>query len=203
MKKGKVLLVDDNTDMELIGERIFARAGFDYISARSGHEGLDLAKSARPDIIVLDYMLPDINGTQFLRLIHSEPDYAGLRGLPVVVLTARTDYIEDLDECFRMGLHAFLNKPFGHRELVNIIDSILRYTQIQPSAPPSPLPAHDAPPAFDTRRLEELRLIGQTIARLSKELRDETVQLNEQQRMDVYAVYTSSKRLVALLETSV
>jgi len=201
MKKGKVLLVDDNTDMELIGERIFSRAGFDYLAARSGHEGLDQAKSARPDIIVLDYMLPDINGTQFLQLMSTDPEYAMLRGTPVVVLTARTDYIEDLDECFRMGLRAFLNKPFGHRELVNIIDSILRSSQIQP-APAIGSTSAARSTAHNEPFLEELRMISHTIARLSRELRDDTVQLNDQQRTEVNAIYTSSKRLTALLEKS-
>jgi DNA-binding response OmpR family regulator len=194
MKKGKVLLVDDNTDMELIGERIFTRAGFEYLSARNGQEGLDQARSMRPDIIVLDYMLPDINGAQFLRTMANDPEYAMLRGTPVVILSARTDYIEDIDECFQMGLRAFLNKPFGHRELVNIIDSILRVSQSQPSYT-APLP-----PALDEHRLDELRMIAHTIAQLCKELRDDTMSLNDRQRMDVNAIYTSSKRLISLLE---
>jgi twitching motility two-component system response regulator PilH len=200
MKKGKVLLVDDNTDMELIGERIFARAGFEYLSARSGQEGLEQAKAAQPDIIVLDYMLPDINGTQFLRHMTADPEYANLQGIPVVVLTARTDYIEDLDECFRMGMRAFLNKPFGHRELVNIIDSILRFNEVQPATPLSRSRPASPPAEMDERRRDELSMICHTIARLSKELRDDTLQLDDQQRMNVNAIYTSSKRLIALLE---
>jgi DNA-binding response OmpR family regulator len=203
MKKGKVLLVDDNADMELIGERIFTRAGFEYLSARSGQEGLELGRSSRPDLIVLDYMLPDINGTQFLRFLSGDPEYAGLVGTPVVMLTARTDSIEDLDECFRMGLRIFLNKPFGHRELVNIIESILRVSRLSPDAAvqkPAFVSAAAATPALNDKTLEELRLLGHTIARLSKELRDEASSLDDQLRMELNAIYTSSKRLIALLE---
>ncbi len=203
MKKGKVLLVDDNADMELIGERIFTRAGFEYLSARSGQEGLELALSARPDLIVLDYMLPDINGTQFLRTMTTDADYALLLGTPVVMLTARTDSIEDLDDCFRMGLRIFLNKPFGHRELVNIIESIIRLSRLSSgTAAPAPISSAAAAPVTDYKKMDELRLHAHTIARLAKELRDEAPTLSEQQRMDLNAIYTTSKRMLALLEQS-
>lgn len=204
MKKGQVLLVDDNTDMELIGERIFTRSGFTYLAARNGQEGLELAKKSMPDVIVLDYMLPDISGTQFLRTMANDPDYAAIRDIPVVMLTARSDYIEDLDECFRLGLRAFLNKPYGQRELVNIIESIIRYRQATGNgsarAAAAPTAAEPAPAAVNREWIDDLRMLGNTLARLSRELRDHTPQLNDQQHIDVNAIYNTSRRLLDMLE---
>ncbi len=204
MKKGQVLLVDDNTDMELIGERIFTRSGFTYLAARNGQEGLELAKKSMPDVIVLDYMLPDISGTQFLRTMANDPDYVAIRDIPVVMLTARSDYVEDLDECFRLGLRAFLNKPYGQRELVNIIESIIRYRQATGNgsarAAAAPAAAEPAPAAVNRDWIDDLRMLGNTLARLSRELRDHTPQLNDQQHIDVNAIYNTSRRLLDMLD---
>jgi CheY-like chemotaxis protein len=204
MKKGQVLLVDDNTDMELIGERIFTRSGFTYLAARNGQEGLELAKKSMPDVIVLDYMLPDISGTQFLRTMAGDPEYAAIRDIPVVMLTARSDYVEDLDECFRLGLRAFLNKPYGQRELVNIIESIIRYRQVAGNGSPKTAAASAAaapvPSAINPEWIEDLRMLGNTLARLSRELREHTPQLNDQQHIDVNAIYNTSRRLLELID---
>jgi CheY-like chemotaxis protein len=203
MKKGQVLLVDDNTDMELIGERIFTRSGFTYLAARSGQEGLELAKKSMPDVIVLDYMLPDISGTQFLRTMATDPEYASIRDIPVVMLTARSDYVEDLDECFRLGLRAFLNKPYGQRELVNIIESIIRYRQVTGNGSAKATaasPAAPVPSAINSEWVEDLRMLGNTLARLSRELREHTPQLNDQQHIEVNAIYNTSRRLLELID---
>ncbi|MBN1542188.1 response regulator, partial [candidate division KSB1 bacterium] len=133
--KGKILLVDDNIDMLLIGQRIFSRAGYDFISARNGQEGLEKARLEKPDIIVLDYMLPDINGSQFIKTIGQDKAYDEIKETPIVILTARSEFIQDIKDCFALGLRAFLNKPFGHRELVNVIENIIHLSRYQKTAP--------------------------------------------------------------------
>ena len=134
MKKGKVLIVDDNVDMLLIGERIFTKAGFEYLSARGGHEGLELMRSDGVDLVILDYMLPDLNGLQFLKSMAAEGENAGLRQTPVIILTARTDYLEELDAFFGTTLRAILTKPFGHRELVQVVENVLRVERAEAAA---------------------------------------------------------------------
>ncbi len=194
MKKNKVLLVDDNLDMLLIGQRIFMRAGFEYASARSGQEGLQLLLQEGADLVVLDYMLPDLNGSQFITTLANDPEYAALRQIPVVVLTARTDHLEDLDECYKENLRAILIKPFGHRELVNVVENILRLEKVRGSAP--------APGKIrSVNWADDLRIAANTIARLTIELRQGSpAGLSDQQRMDLEAVYTSSKRLLRLID---
>lgn len=210
MKKGTVLMVDDNLDMLLIGQRIFTKAGFEYLSARSGQEGLDKMAGGEVDLVILDYMLPDLTGQQFLQTLGAEPAYAALRSIPVVVLTARTDYLEELDPYFAFNLRAILTKPFGHRELVNVVDNVLRLEkslkglrQSAAAAPAAPAAASPASPlaAPSLRWADDLRIAANTIARLVAELRQELpAGLSDQQHLDLDAVLTSSRRLVRLIE---
>ena len=197
--KGKILLVDDNLDMLLIGQRIFTRAGYDFISARTGQEGLDKAKIDRPDIIILDYMLPDITGSQFIKTLGTAKEYTDIKDTPIVILTARAEYIDDLKSCFALGLRAFLNKPFGHRELVNVIDNILQQSRLEkPKSNQESLPLPDQD--LGAEWFDDLKTAASTIATLCRSLgRNENANLTEEQRMDLQAIYTSSKRLIRLI----
>jgi len=202
----KVLLIDDNVDMLVIGEWIFTRAGYEFLSARRGQDGLEKAKIEKPDIIVLEYLLPDLNGTEFLRSLATSSEYEEIRTTPVVFLTARPNFIENLDGCFRWGLRAFLDKPFGHRELVNIVENIIRISRVNdPNDSQQPVNGNIrhikiARPVDDTEWFEDLRLATGAIEALCHELySDKQNNLSEQQRMDIHAIYSSSKRLRALI----
>ena len=200
--KGKILLVDDNIDMLLIGQRIFTRAGYDFISARAGQEGLDKARIEKPDIIILDYMLPDINGSQFIKMIANDKVYEAIRKTPIVILTARSEFIEDIKSCFALGLRAYLNKPFGHRELVNVIENILYQTRYQSQEPPTQAvkATSTSPLQTDAEWLDELKTAASTIAALCRTLnQEESSNLTVSQKMNLQAIYTSSKRLLATL----
>ncbi len=206
MEKGRVLLVDDNLDMLIIGQRIFTRAGYTFVSARSGREGLQKAKAEKPDLIILDYILPDLNGTQFIRTLATESEYIEVKDTPIVILTARSEYIEDLQRCFELGLRAYLNKPFGHRELVNVVENVIRLAKVgsRTSAPQPGPPASTAQPSgaiADATWLEDVRLSASTIASLCRELVSaEHPPLAEPQRTELQAIYASSKRLLNLIQ---
>ncbi len=201
--KYKLLLVDDNVDMLLIGKRIFGRAGYDFYTARNGHEGLESAKFHKPDVIVLDFILPDITGKQFIQKLHTQPQYESIRNIPIVVLTAKADEVDNLMECYRMGMRAFLNKPFGHRELVNVVDNVVRLSKLESNKmqpPPRNGKSHPTSAEHETEWMDDLSLATSTIASLCKQLFDnEMGNLTEQQKMDVYAVYNSSKRMSRIL----
>ncbi|NIA30836.1 MAG: response regulator [Actinobacteria bacterium] len=208
MSDYKVLLIDDNIDMLVIGERIFTRAGFDFMSARRGQDGLEKAKIEKPDTIVLEYLLPDLNGTEFLRNLATFSEYEEIRNTPVVFLTARPNFIENLDGCFRWGLRAFLDKPFGHRELVNIVENIIRMNKIkEPYESRQPVNGNIrrvkiARPLDDSEWFDDLKLATGAIEALCYELysNEQDNNLSEQQKMDIHAIYSSSKRLRALIE---
>ena len=84
----------------------------------------------RPDLILLDYMMPGISGKEvFVEIAQSDDER--LRHTPVVMLTARTDNRSEQRELMESGLAAYLFKPFGHHELLNVIDNVLIMSQIK------------------------------------------------------------------------
>ena len=199
MSKYKVILVDDNLDMLLIGQRIFERADFLFFSAHTANEGLNLALKEHPDIIILDYMMPDMSGTQFIKTIATNSLYKMLRNIPIILLTARPNYIEDLENCYRMGLKAFLKKPFGHRELVNVAENIIKLSKFEKIQETGNSPKLSSS-GKNGDWLEDMRIAAGTITSLCKELaQTDKGKLSEQQRMEIEAIYTSSRRLSKLI----
>lgn len=127
----KVLLIDDDADMLDIGKIIIQRAGFEYFCASSGEEGLAKIISEEPDLIILDYMMPKMNGLELFQEIKQNPEYQNYLDVPVIMLTARSDEQIDQTSLFESGLAAFLIKPFGHRELINVIENVLKMAEIR------------------------------------------------------------------------
>jgi DNA-binding response OmpR family regulator len=121
MNRTSVLLIDDDPDMATIAGRVVEKAGFHFIWARTAEEGLAEVIAKSPSVVLLDHMLPDMTGIEFLRTLRSHPTYVEFRDLPVMMLTAYEAKRRDLEAMYRYGLAVYLQKPFGHRELVNLI----------------------------------------------------------------------------------
>src|ERR1043165_4933289 len=129
-KKRCVLLVDDDPELRKLGRVSLERAGYGFTDAADGNQGLRLAREIHPDLILLDYMMPGISGKEvFVTLATSEDER--LRQTPVVMLTAKSDNVDEQRELLELGMAAYLCKPFGHRELLNVIDNVLIMTQIK------------------------------------------------------------------------
>ncbi len=113
----KVLVIDDEPGIIEIVETNLEGDGFEVISASNGKEGLEKIKSEQPELVVLDVMMPEMDGWEVLRRVEQDPDTAGL---PVIMLTAKAadeDYIHGLEE----GAVEYITKPFYPQELVNRI----------------------------------------------------------------------------------
>src|SRR5262245_44899240 len=110
----KILVIEDEQDLQKILEYNFRGSGHQVLLALDGREGLRLAQEARPDIVVLDLMLPDISGTEVCRTLKSHP---ATQHIPVVMLTAKG---EELDRVvgFELGAEDYIVKPFSARELL-------------------------------------------------------------------------------------
>ncbi len=118
----RILLVDDE---EIIVETVTARleaAGYEVLVARDGPEGFGKAKTEAPDLIVLDLMLPAMNGYQVCRLLKQDALY---RSLPIILFTARA---QERDEKlgFECGANAYIRKPFENSELLGTIQRLLK-----------------------------------------------------------------------------
>src|SRR5215218_5929008 len=129
-KRRLVLFVDDDSELRRLGRVSLERAGYGYISAADGSEGLRLAREYYPNLIIIDYMMPGISGKEvFVTLATSEDQR--LRQTPVVMLTAKHDNQDEQRELLELGMAAYLCKPFGHHELLNVIDNVLITAQIK------------------------------------------------------------------------
>jgi two-component system phosphate regulon response regulator PhoB len=117
-----VLVVDDEKDIVDSLEFNLKQAGFRVLAARDGGTAVDLARKHRPDVILLDLMLPDLPGNEVLRIIRAEPS---TRDTAVIILSAR-DHEIDRVVGFELGADDYLTKPFSIRELILRVRAVIR-----------------------------------------------------------------------------
>jgi two-component system alkaline phosphatase synthesis response regulator PhoP len=118
----KILVVDDEPKIVDICQDYLISAGYDVVSASTGLEALSTARQEKPDLIVLDLMLPEIDGLDVCRTLRRESD------VPIIMLTAR---VEETDKLIGLELGAddYITKPFSPRELVARVRVVLRRIQ--------------------------------------------------------------------------
>jgi DNA-binding response OmpR family regulator len=114
-----ILVVDDEERLTSLVSAYLTQEGFRVVTARNGREALFLARQEKPDLIVLDVMMPEMDGLEFMRLHRKE------RETPIVLLTAR---VEDSDKVLGLELGAddYVTKPFSPRELTARVRAVLR-----------------------------------------------------------------------------
>ena len=113
----KVLVIDDEPGIVDIVETNLLGDGFEVVSAKDGKEGLEKVRTENPELVILDVMMPEMDGWEVLRHMENDPNTAGI---PVIMLTAKAsdeDYIHGLEE----GAIEYITKPFYPQELVNRI----------------------------------------------------------------------------------
>ena len=118
----KVLIVEDDPAMATALKDGFTYEGYDVELARDGESGLKLALAAAPDVVVLDVMLPKMNGLDVCKRLRSEGS-----SLPIIMLTARGQEIDKVLG-LKLGADDYLTKPFGFMELMARVEALLRRT---------------------------------------------------------------------------
>ena len=148
---GTVLVVDDEPTIVEVVSRYLERAGYETFGAEDGPEALRLAEDGDPDLIVLDLMLPGIDGLEVMRQLHERPGTP----VPVILLTARGEESDRLVG-LRRGADDYVVKPFSPAELVARVDAVLR--RVSPAVDDAPPPIEVGPlrvdPAMRTVTLE-------------------------------------------------
>jgi DNA-binding response OmpR family regulator len=120
--KTKILVVDDEPEAVELVEFNLERAGFDVVTAADGAEALKKARSVHPQLVVLDLMLPEIDGLEVCKLLRRDPATAGI---PIVMLTAKAAEIDRILG-LELGADDYITKPFSPRELVLRIKKLLQ-----------------------------------------------------------------------------
>ena len=118
----KILVVDDEPDAVELVEFNLKKAGFEVLMAADGAEALKKARAALPDLIVLDVMLPEVDGLEVCKLLRRD---AATAGIPVIMLTAKAAEIDRVLG-LELGADDYVTKPFSPRELVLRIKGLLR-----------------------------------------------------------------------------
>jgi CheY-like chemotaxis protein len=117
----RVLAVDDETFVLRIIEDKLKSVNITVLTAENGKEAVEIAKKNQPHLILLDWMLPDIEGLTVLKMLKKQPQTAKI---PVIMLTAKGEP-SDEEECLRAGAVKFITKPFSPREILEIVQQIL------------------------------------------------------------------------------
>lgn len=118
----KVLVIEDEADLRQVLEYNLVQAQHEVLVAGTGREGLDLAESGRPDVVILDLMLPDLSGKDVCKALkHNDRT----KHIPVIMLTARGEEVDRIVG-FELGADDYMTKPFSVRELLLRIAAVLR-----------------------------------------------------------------------------
>lgn len=126
--RARVLVVDDEPDLIRILEFGLRAAGYQVEIAVDGQEGLKKAREIRPDIILLDLMLPKLDGYKVCRLLKFDERY---RHIPIIILSART---QEGDQALakEMGANRFVTKPYEFGEILAHIEALLKASSVLP-----------------------------------------------------------------------
>ncbi len=146
-RRKKVLVVDDERDLvELIGMNL-QRNGYEVVSAYDGGTGLELARKHKPDIMILDVMMPGLSGQDVTRALKADPETAGI---PILMLTARTEET-DIIVGLSLGADDYVTKPFSMKVLIARVGAVLRR---KASMEPSLLLVSSGPVVIDQSKHE-------------------------------------------------
>jgi DNA-binding response OmpR family regulator len=121
-EKKKVLCIEDEPEMIDLIKLILERKGFEVLGAVGGKEGLEVVRREMPDLILLDLMMPEVDGWEVFRQMRADEQ---LKDIPVIVVTAKAQSIDKV-----LGLHIakvddYVTKPFGPQELLKSVNKVL------------------------------------------------------------------------------
>ena len=131
MSKGRILVVDDEIYIVHILDFSLGMEGYEVITALDGEQALEKLKTDKPDLIVLDIMMPKLDGYEVCKAIKSSPE---TRHIPVILLSAKGRNV-DQKLGFDVGADDYITKPFSPRKLVERINQLLGQTVTERPTP--------------------------------------------------------------------
>jgi len=119
--KNKILVVDDEPDISKLIQFTLERRGFEVILASDGQTAIDIAKKELPDLILLDVIMPVINGYEVCRQLRDIPE---TKKIPIIMLSGKTQKTE-VEKGIELGAHSYICKPFSPKEFANVVEDVL------------------------------------------------------------------------------
>lgn len=127
----KILVIDDSKVIRVRVREMLPQGNFNVLEAKDGEEGLKLIIKERPNLIMLDFLLPKVTGWQVFQKIRSQPQ---LKKIPLVLMSGRKEEVTDkIPEPFYKHYFAFLEKPFEKKELTNAIKDAFKLSKDIPT----------------------------------------------------------------------
>jgi two-component system, cell cycle response regulator DivK len=123
----KVLIIDDNQDMRELVKTTLEFLTYTVICAKDGKEGLEEAELEKPDLILMDIMMPGMSGWEATRLLRTKPD---TKDVPILAMTAMSRQM-NVDACFEAGCTDYILKPFSFLDLQERVRRLLGETALQ------------------------------------------------------------------------
>ncbi len=121
--KGKILVVEDDANLLDVLRHNFSREGYEVFTARDGQEALSVARGKKPDLLLLDIMLPVLDGLEVCRILRKEMN------VPILMLTAKADEIDKVVG-LEIGADDYVTKPFSLREVMARVKAMLRRSEM-------------------------------------------------------------------------
>jgi len=121
MNKKRILVVDDEKDMLYAVKMQLEAHHYEVLTAKDGQEGLNMARQEGPDLIILDLMLPRVDGYKVCRMLKFDSKY---KGIPIIIFSARAQQ-DDKDLGYEVGADAYVSKPFEPKKLLGKIEELL------------------------------------------------------------------------------
>jgi CheY-like chemotaxis protein len=119
-----ILVIDDEFSVAEVVEAMLTDAGHEVITASNGQQGLERAREKRPDLVLLDFMMPIMSGPSMLKALREEP---GLRDLPVIIMSSLPK--STVSRSAKGMYAAFLRKPFRIRQVLDAVNGVLHRDQ--------------------------------------------------------------------------
>ena len=143
MAEGTVLVIEDEENLQEALKYNLEREGYDVLTAGDGERGLNAARERQPDLVILDIMLPQLDGLEVCRILRRERD------TPIIMLTAKGEEVDRVVG-LELGADDYITKPFSMRELLARLRTVLRRARNHPRA--------DGPPSNEVRTSGDLEV---------------------------------------------
>ncbi|MBI2360378.1 MAG: response regulator [Deltaproteobacteria bacterium] len=123
-----IMVVDDNLDIQNIAQAVLEGEGYRVMCADSGADLFDKLEDQKPDLILLDIMLPGMDGLEILRRLRGNPDTSSI---PVTMLTVKGEP-DDIQQAYELGCDYYLTKPVTGKQIVDSVNQLLRRAERRP-----------------------------------------------------------------------